>query len=91
MRKKTEISKEPEMSREEILVTTLKGREQEVMHYQLNIDNYTLALEEIGSLPAEERAELDGFAEQLRSLLTSERLEQKKSKIMLAVIKRQIS
>lgn len=87
----TETTEKPEMTREEILLTTLKGREQEIMHYQLNIDNYTLALEEIGKLPPGERAELDGFSEQLHSLLTSERLEQKKSKIMLAVIKRQIS
>ena len=87
----TEATEKPDLTREEILATTLKGREQEIMHYQLNIDNYTLALEEIGNMPAAERAEMDGFAEQLRSLLTSERLEQKKSKIMLAVIKRQIS
>lgn len=87
----TEATEKPDLTREEILATTLKGREQEIMHYQLNIDNYTLALEEIGNMPTAERAELDGFAEQLRSLLTSERLEQKKSKIMLAVIKRQLS
>jgi hypothetical protein len=69
---------------------SLEGREQEVMTYQINIDNYALALEEIGSLPPDERNELSDFAEQLRTLLTSEKLEQKKAKIMLAVVKKQL-
>ena len=90
MPKKDETVEKPESTREEILQLTLKGREQEIMHYQLNIDNYTLALEELGSLPADERAELAGFTEQLSSLLLSEKLEQKKSKIMLKVIQRQL-
>lgn len=78
------------MTREDILQTALTAREQEVMHYQINIDNYSLALERIASLPAEERAELADFASQLKSLLTSEKLEQKKAKIMLAVIQQQL-
>lgn len=79
-----------EMTREEILATSLTAREQEVMHYQLNIDNYTLALEEISNLPPVERAEMSTFANQLSELLASEKLEQKKAKIMLAVIKKQL-
>lgn len=77
-------------TREEILQAALDARKQEVMHYQINIDNYTIALEEIGKLPADERADLSGFADQLRTLLTSERLEQKKAKIMLSVMKQQL-
>lgn len=77
-------------SREEILKTSLEARESEVMHYQINIDNYTLALQEIETLSADERAELSAFTEQLRTLLTSEKLEQKKAKVMLAVIKKQM-
>lgn len=83
-------NKEDGMTREEILQTALTAREQEVMHYQINIDNYSLALEQIASLPADERAELADFANQLKSLLTSERLEQKKAKIMLSVVKQQL-
>lgn len=83
-------NKEDGMTREEILQTALTAREQEVMHYQINIDNYTLALEQIAALPAGERAELSDFANQLKSLLTSETLEQKKAKIMLAVVKQQL-
>lgn len=79
-----------DLTREEILEMSLKAREQEVMHYQINIDNYTIALEEIDSLPPQERAEMSSFATQLAELLASEKLEQKKAKIMLAVVKKQI-
>ena len=81
-------NKEP--TREEILEVSLKAREQEVMHYQINIDNYTIALGEIDSLPPQEREEMSGFAKQLAELLASEKLEQKKAKIMLAVVKKQL-
>jgi len=77
-------------TREEILASSLDARIQEVMHYQINIDNYAIALEEIGNLPPDERAELSAFTNQLRELLTSEKLEQKKAQIMLNVIKRQV-
>jgi hypothetical protein len=78
-------------TREEILASALEAREQEIMHYQINIDNYTLALEEISQLSVDERAELSAFAEQLRTLLTSEKLEQKKAKIMYSVVKKQVN
>lgn len=77
-------------TREEILASSLAAREQEVMHYQINIDNYTLALEEINKLPTEERYELNSFADQLNALSASEKVEQRKAKIMLAVIKKQV-
>ena len=77
-------------TREEILKAALDARIQEVMHYQINIDNYVFALEEINRLPPDERAELSAFSEQLRGLLSSEKLEQKKAQIMLAVVKRQV-
>lgn len=77
-------------TREEILASSLAAREQEVMHYQINIDNYTLAFEEISKLPPDERLELASFSEQLQTLYASEKLEQKKAKIMLAVVKKQV-
>jgi hypothetical protein len=77
-------------TREEILAASLDARIQEVMHYQINIDNYGIALEEIGNLPPDERAELSEFTAQLKTLLASEKIEQKKAKIMLSVIKRQV-
>ena len=86
----TDKTIETPKTREEILSMSLEGRVQEVMTYQINIDNYALALEEIGNLSPDERNELSEFTEQLRTLLTSEKLEQKKAKIMLAVIKKQV-
>jgi uncharacterized protein YjbJ (UPF0337 family) len=77
-------------TREDILKSAFDARVQEVMHYQINIDNYTLALERIGTLAADERAELSGFADQLRGLLASEKLEQKKAQVMLAVLQQQL-
>ena len=78
-------------TREEILAASLDARVQEIMHYQINIDNYTLALAEIESLPEPDRYELRVFADQIQSLLISEILEQKKANIMLAVIRKQLT
>jgi hypothetical protein len=77
-------------TREEILQTNLDARKQEVMHYQINIDNYTLALANIAAMAADERSELLVFADQLTGLLASERMEQKKAKIMLEVLCQQL-
>ena len=77
-------------TREEILQMSLDAREQEIMHYQINLDNYTIALNEIAKMPAQDQAELSEFSGQLRTLLASEKLEQKKSKLMLEVLKLQL-
>jgi hypothetical protein len=77
-------------TREEILQTNLDARKQEVMHYQINIDNYTLALANIAVMAADERSELLVFADQLTGLLASERMEQKKAKVMLEVLRQQL-
>lgn len=79
-----------ESSKKVILESSLDGRIREVENYQINIDNYTLALEEISSMSEEDRAELAEFTKQLSTLLSSEKLEQKKAKVMLAVIKKQL-
>jgi hypothetical protein len=84
-------TKDTPQTREQIITAALEGREQEVMHYQINIDNYSLALQQIDLLPPDEQVEMREFSKQLRELLTSEKLEQKKSKIMLAVMKAQVS
>jgi hypothetical protein len=81
---------EKQKTREEILALSLDGRKQEIMHYQINIDNYTIALKEIAKLSMADQQELSAFTDQLNSLLTSEKLEQKKAKIMLTVIQKQM-
>jgi hypothetical protein len=78
-------------NREEILKMSLEARIQEVMGYQINIDNYTIALSEISKKSQEDQAELSEFADQLSNLLASEKLEQKKAEIMLTVIQQQVS
>ena len=70
----------------EILNTALEGRERELIEYQVNIDNYRLAIERIG-----DDEELQAFREQLQNLLTSSLLEQKKSRIILEVIQSQLA
>ena len=86
----TDTIKESPKTREEILAINLEAREQEVMHYQINIDNYKLALDNIDAMSTADRHELSGFVDQLTNLLASERLEQKKAKVMLAVLKQQL-
>lgn len=72
-------------TKQETLKEALKAREEEVMHYQINIDNYRLAMEKSVDDP-----DLADFVSQLQGLLTSSVLEQKKAKIMLEVIREQI-
>ena len=86
----TDKTEAKEQTREEILATSLHAREQEVMHYQINIDNYTIALDEISKMSVADQAEMSGFKNQLAELLASEKVEQKKASIMLNVIKRQV-
>ena len=75
------------MTRYEILTQAKESRCQEVQGYQINIDNYTLAIPHIDDLRDDD---LSQFREHLASLLLSERLEQKKAKVMLAVLTKQL-
>ena len=69
----------------EILTSALDIRIKEVTEYQVNITNFSLAIERIGDDP-----ELQEFKTQMQGLLTSSILEQRKSKIMLDVIQSQL-
>jgi len=77
-------------TREEILKASLDSRTQEVMHYQINIDNYRIALEEISKMSADDQSLLSGFSDQLRTLMASEKMEQMKAQVMLTVLKQQV-
>lgn len=66
------------------------ARVEEVENYQINIDNYTLAIAHIDALPEDERAGQAAFRQQLEGLLSAEKREQSKSKIMLSVLEAQI-
>ncbi len=71
--------------KKEILTSALNGRKKEVIEYQINIDNYVLAIERIGDDP-----DLQEFKARLQDLLVSSRLEQKKAQVMLDVVKQQL-
>ena len=73
----------------EILTEAHKQRQREVMHHQINIDNYTLAIAEIEANHTgdEQMAE---FASRLRDLLASSKIEQAKETIMRDVIAKQL-
>ena len=76
---------ENKMNKLEVLKQAFDTRIDEVAGYQINIDNYSLAIP-----LAESDPDLVDFAAQLRALLASEKLEQKKAKIMLSVLETQI-
>lgn len=71
--------------KKEILVTALEARQKEVTEYQVNIDNFRLALEKVG-----DDQELAEFKTQLEELLKSSIYEQRKAKIMLEVVQSQL-
>jgi hypothetical protein len=68
-----------------MLKDALEHRKKEVIEYQVNIDNFTLALE-----LARQDETLTAFVKQLEELLASNIYEQKKAKIMLAVVEKQL-
>ena len=73
----------------EILTSAVEHRRQEVMHYQINIDNYRAAIAELDENYSD-RADMAPFREQLCELLRTSLIEQTKEKIMLTVIERQV-
>lgn len=75
--------------RMDILFAAAQGRRASVMDYQINIDNFSLAIEKINAEHNENPAMLE-FAEQLRGLLESSLTEQLKERIMLEVIEQQL-
>jgi hypothetical protein len=75
--------------KDSILKAAAAQREQEVMHYQINIDNYRLAIAEIEQNHANELHMIE-FANNLKDLLQSSLQEQAKEKVMLKVIQSQL-
>jgi hypothetical protein len=69
----------------QLLTAALDARIKEVTEYQVNIDNFALAIAKIG-----DHAELQEFKKHLQNLLASNVCEQRKAQIMLDVIKSQL-
>jgi hypothetical protein len=78
-----------QMNKIEILQNSKTHRQENVDQYQINIDNYTLAIAEIEQNHVGDES-LAAFKQQLESLLKSEIAEQKKEMIMITVINKQL-
>ena len=72
-----------------IITDAYEHRRREVMHHQINIDNYQLALVEIAENHADNPAMAE-FADRLRELLSSSLVEQAKEIIMRNVMAKQL-
>jgi hypothetical protein len=77
------------MDRETILTEALAGRDAEVMHYQINIDNYTRAIARIDAMRGADKNMLD-FRARLADLLASEQREQARAVLLRDVISEQV-
>lgn len=75
------------MDKQTLLAEAFKMRENEVMMYQINIDNYSMAIAEIG---ISDDPDLIEFKSKLEELLSSEKREQKKAQIIMQVIQKQL-
>lgn len=71
--------------RTQLLTAALDARIREVTEYQVNIDNYKLAIKTIG-----DDVELQQFKNQIQQLLESCIIEQRKAQIMLDVVQSQL-
>jgi len=72
-----------------ILRGAIEQRRRDVMHHQINIDNYRHALADLRARGWLGRG-LRKFAKALRGLLASSELEQEKERIMLAACEAQL-
>lgn len=71
--------------KKDLLKNALTTRINEVTEYQVNVDNFRLAIEKIGDDPF-----LQEFKKQLEGLLSSTLYEQRKAQIMLEVVQSQL-
>lgn len=78
------------MEKLDFLKTALKGRNSEILDYQINIDNYTRAIAKIDVEHADNPAMVE-FKARLQELLESSKTEQLKAIIIRDVIAEQIA
>lgn len=78
-----------EEERTKILTEAYEHRQREVLHHQINIDNYQLAIEEINERHHGDETMAE-FSNRLRDLLASSIIEQAKEVIMRDVICKQL-
>lgn len=78
------------MSKLDTLKKALAGRDDEILNYQINIDNFRRA---IAKIEAEhmDKPEIVEFRDRLKDLLRSNEVEQLKAKIIRDVIAEQVA
>ena len=77
------------MNKLSILTPALEGRDQELLGYQINIDNYILAIAKINADYASNE-DLLAFRDELQTRLDEERRQQLRSQIIRDVIADQL-
>ena len=77
------------MNKLAILTPALEGRDQELLGYQINIDNYILAIAKINADYASNE-DLLAFRDELQTRLDEERRQQLRSQIIRDVIADQL-
>ena len=78
------------MDKKSTLLSALESREQEIFHYQIDIDNFKRAIDKIDTIYAENES-LSDFREHLCNLLQANKREQLKGIIIRDVIADQLN
>ena len=78
------------MNKLSILTPALEGRDQELLGYQINIDNYILAIEKINANYAD-NDDLIIFKDELQARLDEELRQQLRSRVIRDVIADQLA
>lgn len=78
------------MNKLETLQSALTARDEEILGYQINIDNYTRAIAKINAEHADKPAIIE-FRDRLADLLESSKTEQLKAIIIRDVIAEQVT
>jgi hypothetical protein len=78
------------MNKLEILKPALEERTNEIMSYQINIDNYVRAIDKINAKHADNPAMIE-FRDRLKDMLATHKIEQLKAIIIRDVIADQIA
>lgn len=77
------------MDKKVVLSSSLEAREEEIFHYQIDIDNFQRAIKKIDSEYTDDQS-LNDFKEHLSNLLEANKREQRKAIIIRDVIAEQL-
>lgn len=80
------------LSKEQVLIDAIIARQNEILVYQINIDNYAAMLEAADDEDDPDiAASMPEHRDRIAQLLKSEKLEQKKSRMVLAQLEKQLA